>query len=224
MSALSNFEIGDIVTLKTHPLLNNDAKKIIEFPAQVPPLMLVKEVLIERKEKKKIYSDEIENARISDLVKYLCIYFNGNKGEFVEVTLYHSLLESYKKLKYYREFEKDKKVTIELDDQLIPEVLRYSLISEYEYGRVVQLKTKKLEQRKSYSGAGERIPGATFQTPDFLLTGVKNESQTDLYYPDGKTKRKITKQLYKIMWFNSIQQKFSEYFLPKEFLVEGLEM
>ena len=50
----NDFNIGDIVTLKSHPLFDNRSKKIAEFTAHVPPLLIIKEVLFERKESKKI--------------------------------------------------------------------------------------------------------------------------------------------------------------------------
>ena len=56
------------------------------------------------------------------------------------------------------------------------------------------------------------------------MTGIKNEEQKDLFYLDGKPKRIISEQLFKVMWFNHFQQKFSEHYLPKEFFVEDLEV
>lgn len=224
MEKIEHFKIGDIVTLKSHPLFSAKPKKISEFSTQVPPLMLIKEVLFENEEKKIIFSDEIENAQIADLIKYNCVFFNANKSEFQEKTIYHTLLRSYLDLKYYREIGKDEKKKIELDEQLIPEVLKYEIVENYNYGEVIQFKTKKLEHRKSYAGSSEKITTVSNQTPDFVLSGVKNEAQVDLFYPKGKPKRILPKQLYKVMWFNRFQQKFSEYFLPKEFFVKNLEI
>jgi hypothetical protein len=218
------FKIGDIVTIKSHPLFSVLPKKINEFPSQVPPLMLIKEILYEKADKKKIYSDEIKNAQVADLVKYNCTYFNANKSVFEEKTIYHSILEIYSKLKYYRVEEKGEKKIAVSDKKLIKEVLTYKDVKNYEYSKRVQFKTKKLEQRKSYSTFTERIPGSSFQTPDFILVGVKNEDIKDLFYPDGKPKRLVSKQSFKVMWFNHFQQKFSEEYLPKEFFVEGLDI
>lgn len=64
----------------------------------------------------------------------------------------------------------------------------------------------------------------SFQTPDFLLSGIKNHAQTDLFYSDGSPKRVITSQLFKVIWFNHFQQKYSEYLLPKEFFVKNLSL
>ncbi len=218
------FEIGDIVTIKSHPLFSSTPKRINEFPAQVPPLMLVKEVIYEKEDKKKVYSDVIEKAQIADVVKYVCVFFNANKSEFVEKEVYHSLLDSYLKLKYYKEFKDDAGVTFAIDKTLIDEVITYNKAEAYVFGKRVQFVTKKLEQRKSYNPSSERIPSSSFQTPDFILSGIKNEEQKDLFFQDGKPKRQITKQSYKVMWFNHVQQKFSEHYLPKEFFVEKLEI
>jgi len=222
---MNDFNIGDIVTLKSHPLISEDENKvpqeISEFSAQVPPLMLVKEVLLEKKENKIQYSDKFEGARISDLVKYICVFFNANKSEFVEKTVYQSFLSSYKKLKY---FKKDKAEKTEANVDLITEVLGYAGVSEYEYSKRVQFKTKKLEHRKTYASNNEKIGGVSFQTPDFILSGIKYQEQKDLLYPNGETKRIVCKELYKVIWYCHYQQKFSEEFLPKEFFVEGLEI
>ncbi len=224
MKKTGHFDIGEIVTLKSHPLFSKTTKEISEFSAQVPPLMLIKEVLIEKEDKKKTFSEDIGNAQIADLIKYTCVYFNANKSEFQEKTVFHSLLESYLELKYFREIGKDKDVKIELYKQLIPEGLKYQQVIAYSYGKVVQFKTKKLEHRKSYSFNHEKIRVNSFQTPDFVLSGIKNEIQADLFYSDGKPKRIITTQLFKVMWFNHYQQKFSEQFLPKEFFVQNLDI
>lgn len=224
---MSEFKIGAIVTLKSHPLFSVIPQKIKELPAQVPPLMLVKEVIYENADKKKVFSDVIVNAQIADTVKYICVYFNANKSEFVEKEIYHSFLESYLKLKYYKELEKDRVKTFVLNKTLIDEVITYTNVETYVYGKRVQFITKKLEHRKSYDFTSEKIPGSSFQTPDFILSGIKNEEQKDLFFQEGnesKPKRKISEQSYKVMWFNHVQQKFSEQYLPKEFFVEDLEI
>ncbi|WP_159024054.1 hypothetical protein [Formosa sp. L2A11] len=221
---MNAFGIGDIVTLRSHPLFNGTPQKIKEFPAQVPPLMLIKEVIFEREDKKKIYSDVIEKAQIADLVKYVCVFFNANKSEFVEKEIYHSFLDSYLKLKYYRKEETENGKKIIQIKKLIEEVADYKKAEDYDFGKRIQFKTKKLEHRKSYSNSFERVPGTSFQTPDFILSGIKNEEQKDLFFQDSKPKRLMTKQSYKVMWFNHAQQKFSEHYLPKEFFVENLEI
>lgn len=216
-----NFQIGDIVTLKSHPLLKSHTR-IKELKLQVPPLMLVKEINVENSEKKKIYSEEVEGAKIFDSVKYCCVYFNANKSQFEEKTLFQSFLSSYTELKFYKFIEKDEKY--EENINLIPEVSKYKNSFKYDFGKVVQLKTKKLEHRKSYEKNNESFKNSSFQTPDFILSGIKKESQEKLFYPNGELKKQSSGILYKVMWFNHYQQKFSEQYLPKEFFVEGLKI
>lgn len=221
------FKIGDIVTLKSHPLFDNNSKKIVEFTAHVPPLLIIKEVLFERKENKKMYSSDIKNAQISDLVKYSCVYFNANKSEFIDKTIYQSFLRSYIDLKYYREKKEDDKgneIETPIEEQLIPEVLTYKQIDKYVFGDVVQFKTKKLEQRKSYDNGNERLPGISYQTPNFIVSGIKNESQEDLFYHDGQKKKEVRSQLVKVSWFNHFQNKMSEKFLPFDCFVKDLKI
>lgn len=222
MALIHKFQIGEIVTLNSHPLLKSHSK-IIEFSAQVPPLMLVKEVFYEDEKKKKIYSEELGiNFPIADLIKYTCVYFNANKSEFVDIIVYEPLLKSYKELKYYREVKDGEAIKIELDKQLIAEVQTYISASKYQFGKVIQLKTKKLEQRKSYDGNVEKISNSSFQTPDFVLCGIKKDIPNDLFYHDGTPKRIVSNTLYKVIWFNHFQQKNSEHFLPVEFFVENI--
>lgn len=176
MTFKHKFEIGQIVTLKSHPLFR-EHMKIIEFSAQVPPLMLVKEIFYEDEKKKKMFNEELgSDFQIADSIKYICVYFNSNKSEFVEVSLYESVLKSYNELKYFKEIEEEKKTRFIEDKLLIDEVEDYLLIDKYEFGKVVQFKTKKLEHRKSYDGNSEKIVNNSFQTPDFVLSGIKNEN------------------------------------------------
>ena len=222
MSDTENFIIGDIVALKSHPLFRSTSK-IIEFPAQVPPLLIVKEVIFEDIKKKKLYSEELGmEFKISDLIKYNCVYFSANKSEFIEVTLYHSLIASYKELKYFNENINNQNTKKFQDIYLIPEVHKYEQISKYDFGKVIQFKTKKLEQRKSYDSNSEKNQITSFQTPDFILTGVKSENNLEAFYPDGSPKKIISNLMYKVMWFNHYQQKFSEQYLPKECFVKDI--
>lgn len=221
----SQFEIGAIITLNSHPLFDNNFKKIAEFSSQVPPLMIIKEVFFERKETKKIFSSDIENAQISDLIKYNCVYFNANKSEFCEKTIYESFLRTYKDLKYYKAKDNEgNEIKIPKEKQLIPEVLNYNIYKDYSFGDVIQFKTKKLEHRKSYDNGNEKLPGISYQTPNFVVSGVKKDTQEDLFYSDGRKKKIVPNKLLKVTWFNHFQNKMSEKFLPFCFFVKDLEI
>jgi hypothetical protein len=221
----NEFKIGAIVTLKSHPLFDNNFKKIAEFPAQVPPLMIVKEVFFERRENKKVFSTEFKSAQVSDLIKYNCVYFSANKSEFCEKIVYESFLRTYKDLKYYKIKDKDgNEIKIPKKNQLVPEVLNYNLILDYNFGEVIQFKTKKLEHRKSYDNGFEKLPGISFQTPDFVVSGLKKEIQEDLFYNDGQKKKIVPNKLLKVTWFNHFQNKMSDKFLPFCFFVKDLKI
>jgi len=220
MSKNKSYNIGDIVTIKSHPLLKNFTLKNNKLPC--PPLLLIKEVLFENK-KKKLFSDEIPKAKIADNLKYICVYFNDKKSEFVEITLYHSYLASYKDLKFDRELDETGNKT-KSKISLIEEVKDYS-IKKYKFGRLTQLKTCKLESRKKIQYKKKRkIRNYLYATPDFVLTGIKREVTDGLFYDDRKPKRKVSEIMYKVMWFNHIQNKFSEKYLPKEFFIEPLDL
>ncbi|PKP15071.1 MAG: hypothetical protein CVU07_11650, partial [Bacteroidetes bacterium HGW-Bacteroidetes-23] len=88
--------------------------------------------------------------------------------------------------------------------------------------KVIQFKTKKLEQRKSYDSSFEKVAHNSFQSPDFIISGIKNENVTDLFYHDGSPKRKVYNEFYKVLWFNHVQQKNNEHYLPKDFFVENI--
>jgi hypothetical protein len=93
----NNFNVGSLVTFKTHPLLSGfyikgDGK-------YVPPIMVVKEVVIENKDKKEF--DETSGNKIAERIKYICVYFDDNKSEFIESQLYESQIESFEKKSNY---------------------------------------------------------------------------------------------------------------------------
>ncbi len=211
MPKVNAFNIGEIVTLKSHPLLESYTPKNNE--KQFPPLLLIKEALVENK-KKKLFSDEIPKAKIADNLKYICIYFNDKKSEFVEVALYHAYLSNYMNLKFNRELDEDGKET-KSETNLIDEVKGYEPV-KYEFGALAQLKTCKLENRNKYC--------KIFCSPNFILTGIKREISDGLFYYDGKPKRKVSEIFYKVMWFNHYQNKFSEKYLPNEFFIEPLDL
>lgn len=224
-----NFNVGDLVTFKTHPLLfdlyiKGDGK-------YVPPIMLVKEVLFENKDKKEF--DDVSGNRIAEKVKYVCVHFDDNKSEFIESHLYQSQIEGIEDLKIAKvENKKQEDGYI----NLVTEVLNYPKF-EYEFGKIVYFKTKKLEAFKKRESTKilvnkddkgneietkEKIRNyvVNYITPDFVICGYKKEVQNDLFYNNGKPKRIASTDFIKVKWFNSNQQKFSEQYLPIEFFID----
>lgn len=219
------YTVGDLVTFKTHPLLSEfyikgDGK-------YVPPIMIVKEVLFENKDKK-VY-DEVSGNQIAEKVKYICVYFDDNKSEFIESHLYESQIRTFRDLKIAKNDDKPKSDNY-ID--IITEVDSYKNGFDYEFGKIVYFKTKKLEAfKKRESSKIELVEGkeekkttrqyvVNYITPDFLISGYKKESPSDFFYNNGKPKKIASTDLIKVKWFNSTQQKFSEQFFPIEFFID----
>ncbi|MEC7771192.1 MAG: hypothetical protein VX798_08410 [Bacteroidota bacterium] len=226
-----NYTVGDLVVLKTHPLLTN--LRIKGDGKLVPPILLIKEVFIESK--KKAICDEETGNIIADRIKYTCVYFNDAKSEFIETVLYEPMLETFRELKIER-ISKDGKV--DQDDGTIIEEIDGYKIPKYKYGEIFRLKTKKIEIYKKRSSKtfevieGKKVldPKETVQyvvnytSPDFIICGFKKNDIKNSHYPDGSPKKIVAENLYKVKWFNPFQQKFSEQYLPDSFLTDEMEV
>ncbi|MCD8443805.1 hypothetical protein [Tenacibaculum finnmarkense] len=199
----NKFVIGDIVTLKTHPLL--------------------KEIYIEDK-KKKTHSEEL-GEQIAERIKYTCVFFDDNKTEFKEAILYESMLEKYDKIHIARLDKNKKEVKC---DSLIDETRKY-VIPEYNYGDIVFFRTKKFEifKKRDSSKMIQQKGGdykkttniqyiVNYSSPDFILCGIKKNENTNDFYQNGDKRRIVSEILYKVKWFNANQMKFSDIYLPRE--------
>jgi len=229
MALENQFGIGDIVTFKTHPLLYD--RYIKGDGKLVPPFMVVKEVYFEDKKKKIV--DTNNGKTIAERIKYTCIFFDDNKSEFKDVTIYESMLMNYESF-YISKIDAVLKESNDSKYQsLIEEVSGYKN-AKYEYGNIVYFKTKKLEILKKRSSVKkETLNGSeseekketvqyvvNYSTPEFVLCGYKEETGEDLYYANGDRKKIVSKVFYKVKWFNSNQMKFSEEFLPKKCFID----
>lgn len=217
----NKFIIGDIVTLKTHPLLYGF--KIKGDGKLVPPFMIVKEIYIEDK-KKKTHSEEL-GEQIAERIKYTCVFFDDNKTEFKEAILYESMLEKYDKIHIARLDKNKKEVKC---DSLIDETRKY-VIPEYNYGDIVFFRTKNFEifKKRDSSKMIQQKGGdykkttniqyiVNYSSPDFILCGIKKNENTNDFYPNGDKRRIVSEILYKVKWFNTNQMKFSDIYLPRE--------
>lgn len=226
------FSIGELVVLKTHPLLTS--YRIKGDGKLVPPILLIKEVSIENK--KKIICDEETGKIVAERIKYTCVYFNDAKSEFLEVILYETMLETFRNLKIERISEEGK---ITKDDKTIIEEIESYKLPEYHYGKIVRLKTKKIEIYKKRSSkkftannkkGGNLKPEEVIQyvvnytSPDFIVCGFKKNDVKNSHYPDSSNKRIVCENLFKVKWFNPFQQKFSEEYLPENFLTDEMEL
>ena len=143
------------------------------------------------------------------------------------------MLESFKELKIEK-INRDGTISKET---IIDEIIAYK-IPDYEYGKIVRLKTKKIEIFKKRSSRkffqkdkteGKLEPEETIQyvvnysSPDFVLSGFKKNEEKSAYYPDGNPKKFISENLFKVKWFNYFQQKFSEEYLPERFFTDEMK-
>ncbi|MFC4097081.1 hypothetical protein [Euzebyella saccharophila] len=227
MESLEHFSLGDLVVFKTHPLIFDF--RIKGDGKLVPPILLICEVIFERAEK--VIRDEMGN-RVADKIKYKCKYFDDAKSEFVEVILYHSLLVSFDKLKIEKLSKEGE--TYRNDQSLIEEIKGYK-IPEYKYGKIVLLKSKKIEMYKKrelrkFTRIDDGVESfdvevsvqysVNYTSPDFVLCGYKSNESQKVAKNSSKSQNLRTNVLYKVKWFNPFKQKFSEEFLPKECLTD----
>lgn len=237
MTLKNIFNLGEIVTFKSHPLLYD--RHIRGDGKLVPPFMVVTEVFFEDKKKKIV--DTSNGEVIGERVKYKCVFFDDNKCEFKDVIVYESMLVNFthfyisKILKPKSEIKKDierkDRSQISFDKSLIDEVSEYVMPS-YVYGNIVYFRTKKLEVlKKRISVKSELINGiekkketiqhvVNYSTPDFITCGYKKEVVEGLFYPSGEKKKIVPAELFKVKWFNPNQMKFSEQYLPKECFID----
>lgn len=229
----NKYTIGNLVTLKTHPLLYGF--RIKGDSKFVPPIMMIKEVFIENKKKRT--HDEETGKQVSDRIKYLCVHFDDNQGQFIESTIYESFLSSFKELKIERisdegEISHDSKTIIKEVESYFKAPL------SYKFGKEVSFITKKLEIYKKRSSKkitekkGKIVKSdikstiqyvVNYATPDFLMCGFKKNEAKNLFYEDGSIKKQVAEIFLKVKWFNPIQQKFSEQYLPIEFFTDKME-
>ena len=218
----SKFKIGDIVVLKSHPLLFNNS--IQEYYKLTSPILIVKEINRESKDKNN-YSGEYENAQISDFIRYNCTYFDPEISSFKDMLIYESLITSFDKLLFHSNSQ-------DSQETLIKEVNGYRT-ADYNYGDIVSLKTQKLEILKKYGkpiliedenekkkSKQKKITELVskifppFTSPNFILSGIVNNEKNGV-----PKKKKVAKTLFKVSWYNGKDKKLSHELLPKNFFV-----
>lgn len=230
-NAKHQFNIGDIVTLKSHPLAFQSDGLIFSFPNYIPPFMCVKEIHVERKKKK--FSSTHKDFQVADNVKYLCVYFSQRNFKFEEKFIYESMLLklSESNFTFHKNESKDKVDNEASTQRLIEETLRYSAV-KYKFGKRVFFKTYKLELRKKFkqseyqNDADER---KTFSqkyifmhtSPALILSGFKKNEGSDIYdETKGNLIKKVATDLCQVTYYNEKQEKISHEYLPKEFLTD----
>lgn len=199
MKLKPRFSIGDLVVIKSYPLTN----PLIGEPLNIPPIMVVIGIEIENKNKKTHCKDSGE--QIAERIKYEVLWFENKKSMFVSKWVYESFLTS-------------KELT---SDEV-----------NYEYAKIVNFKPTILELKKRKvttsvvieEGGTEKpqkteYPLLTFVCPELVLTGVRKNDETTTFDDFGNIQKVKPSTLVKVMWYNHSQQKYSEFELPLEALV-----
>lgn len=206
----NKFNIGDLVVIKSYPNVN----PLVGDPLHVPPIMCVVGIEIENKNKKT--HDTALGVKIAERVKYSLIWFDNKKSDFIEKIMYESFLYIHPSQKKSKTHNK----------------------SNYSYGGVAIFKTQSLELSKSKKSTSttssedqnkiksdtnfkktDITPLVTYTSPDFVITGIKLIDENEKYDNKGNMIKQIPEILVKIMWFNPYQQKYSEFEIPKECLI-----
>lgn len=223
------FHLGDIVVIKSYPEKN----PLTGDPLHIPPMMVVTGIEIENK-KKKTHSNDT-GKRIAERIKYHLTWFDNKRSEFVEKVMYESML-------------KIKETIIPDDLIERAEKENYEQLFNFNYGECTEFSTTHLELEKQKETKstictkklvvkGEHADNidresknsdnvektttvalVTFACPKLVITGFRSVSDNIKYDDFGKLKSRFSNELIKVMWFNPIQQKYSEKELPKECL------
>lgn len=205
----SPIPIGSIVALKSHPFFSDsdsDSVLISGEPTMISPLMVVTEILLDRKP---FYEDHT-GMEISNKETYQCkcIWYSLKSHQFEEVWLSSRLI---KKINQFP----DSVANIE---------------ETFAYGTTVSLKTNRIElgkKKSSFKKSSKDQDNLTtttgllsFTSPAMQVIGnVKNESKEPLIdQKTGLTKRWISNKLVKCKYYNPQTDKLSEIILPTECL------
>ncbi|MFV0222834.1 hypothetical protein OBK16_10335 [Empedobacter falsenii] len=184
------YKEGDLVTLKTHPFTEKSTDIFIQAKAEyTPPILNIFEVLIPNE-----YNEETGEKDI----QYQCIYYNTKTGIFEKKWFKHNELKLIKK-----------------------EVIEFSESSLIEHiGKQVILKSVDLElnMRKSHldidkNSAQKKSHHLDFLPPPLQVIGVEENGDKKLF--SKKTGKQVKPKYYfKVKWYNSIKDKFSEDIIP----------
>jgi len=194
------YKIGDLVVIKSYPNLT----PLEGNPDLLPPIMIVIGIEIESN-KKKTCNSEL-GLQIAERTKYEVLWFESKKSTFVTKIIYESFLkikdQQFDSIKYqYNKVTRFKPTALELKKK---KIVKSTVINE---------EGKEILQKTVYSLL-------TFTCPDLIITGI-NKNKLESSFDDFGCPNKIKpEKLVKVMWYNNFQQKYSEFELPLEVLIE----
>jgi uncharacterized protein YodC (DUF2158 family) len=213
MSQSSEFKVGDVVSLNSHPY-STELQSIIFSgePQLVSPLMIISELI---KDAKTVYN-ETTRELISKVgnSSCKCIWYSSKSHQFEEEWLSSKLLKKIKSVSDPMKFSEEEAKSF--------------------VGKLVKIKTADLELQKKKSSLTSKsdseltksviTPLLTFVAPVMQVIQVVETKRTDLKEAiydarTGEQKRFFSDWSLKCKWFNSSSDKFSEKFLPIDALL-----
>ena len=214
---MDKLNIGDLVSLKSHPFNIFNESLIGAFVDNTPPIMVISEVLKSNSYDTESEEVDIETKKAKKLPnQYLCYFYSSKTSSFEK----HWFKQNEIK-KIDSDIETNQEKVTKTEDKV-------SLLNKYKDNLVV-LKSADLELSKkktTWSRTKEEDINKTQAFLEFLspvmtvIEVVENQNfNKDRVNPkNGEIKRESCKFLLKCKWFNPIKQTFSEEIIPYKIL------
>jgi hypothetical protein len=214
---MDKLNIGDLVSLKSHPFNIFNESLIGAFVDNTPPIMVISEVLKSNSYDTESEEVDTETNKVKKLPnQYLCYFYSSKTSSFEK----HWFKQNEIK-KIDSDIETNQEKVTKTEDKV-------SLLNKYKDNLVV-LKSADLELSKkktTWSRTKEEDINKTQAFLEFLppvmtvLDVVENQNfNKDRVNPkNGEIKRESCKFLLKCKWFNPIKQTFSEEIIPYKIL------
>lgn len=214
---MDKLNIGDLVSLKSHPFNIFNESLIGAFVDNTPPIMVISEVLKSNSYDTESEEIDTETKKAKKLPnQYLCYFYSSKNSSFEK---YWFKQNEIKKIDSDTETNQGK-VTKTED--------KASLLNKYKDNLIV-LKSADLElgkKKTTWSRTKEEDINKTQAFLEFLspvmtvIDVVENQNfNKDRVNPkNGEIKRESCKFLLKCKWFNPIKQTFSEEIIPYKIL------
>ena len=215
---MDKLNIGDLVSLKSHPFNIFNESLIGAFVDNTPPIMVISEVLKSNSYDTESEEVDIETKKAKKLPnQYLCYFYSSKTSTFEK----HWFKEN--------EIERINSDTDETNKEEIKKTEdKVSLLNKYKDNLIV-LKSADLElgkKKTTWSRTKEEDINKTQAFLEFIppvmtvLDVVENKNfNKDRVNPkNGEIKRESCKFLLKCKWFNPIKQTFSEEIIPYKIL------
>ena len=214
---MDKLNIGDLVSLKSHPFNIFNESLIGAFVDNTPPIMVISEVLKSNSYDTESEEVDTETKKAKKLPnQYLCYFYSSKTSSFEKHWFKQNEI---KKIDF--DTENNKEEIKKTEDKV-------SLLNKYKDNLVV-LKSADLElgkKKTTWSRTKEEDINKTQAFLEFLspvmtvIDVVENQNfNKDRVNPkNGEIKRESCKFLLKCKWFNPIKQTFSEEIIPYKIL------